>query len=186
MLHDLRQSQVVASNAAGFSFDRLERALPCTTLCKPPSAPTAALGLGTHEVVTQASSPFAVVWASAGWLATCGFRLDEIVGRDLRCIQGVATDPAVIAELMRAARKGEAARGLTLVNYDKQRRPFSHVLSIEPVRGAGDACFLRATSVMVRQLGGRALRELSGNEAAEPEEQSCAAPHLFTPLCEAC
>lgn len=87
-----------------------------------PRAPRCPQGWGVHEVVTQATHPFAVVHASPNWLSTCGYRLDEIVGRDLRCIQGVATDAAVVAELMRACRAGVAVCGLQLVNYDKQAR----------------------------------------------------------------
>jgi hypothetical protein len=107
---------------------------------------------GVHEVVTQATHPFAVVHASSSWLYTCGFRLDEIVGNNLRCIQGVATDAAVVAELMRACRAGVAIHGLQLVNYDKRKSPFMHELSVEPVIGAGGVAFLRATSREVRRL----------------------------------
>eukprot|EP00964_Phaeocystis_antarctica_P107041 scaffold71811_cov66-Phaeocystis_antarctica.AAC.4 len=98
---------------------------PSAVLCRRqtiPRAPRCPQGWGVHEVVTQATHPFAVVHASPGWLSTCGYRLDEIVGRDLSCIQGVATDAAVVAELMRACRAGVAVRGLQLVNYDKQAR----------------------------------------------------------------
>ena len=94
-----------------------------------PRAPRCPQGWGVHEVITQATHPFAVVHASPGWLSTCGYRLDEIVGEDLRCIQGVATDAAVVAELMRAVRAGVGVRGLQLVNYDKQAHAW-------PVRGA--------------------------------------------------
>ena len=109
---------------------------PSAVLCRRqtiPRAPRCPQGWGVHEVVTQATHPFAVVHASPGWLSTCGYRLDEIVGRDLSCIQGVATDAAVVAELMRACRAGVAVRGLQLVNYDKQARAW-------PVCGVCVAC----------------------------------------------
>ena len=126
---------------------------------------------GVHEVVTQATHPFAVVHASPSWVYTCGFSLDEVVGNTLRCIQGVATDAAVVAELMRACRAGVAIHGLQLVNYDKSKSPFMHELSVEPVIGAGGEAFLRATSRNVRRLTeGRDRTQLhfgSGDRAAD-------------------
>ena len=50
-------------------------------------------GWGVHEVVTQATAPFAVVHASPGWLSTCGYRLDEITGKDLSCIRAPHAPP---------------------------------------------------------------------------------------------
>lgn len=116
-----------------------------------------------HEVVTHASHPYSVVWASPDWLATCGFQLEDIVGRGLRMIQGAATDQEAVAALMQAARHHLVARNLKLINYDKNRKPFSHVLTMTPVEAEGDVEYLRATSVCVERLSGKPAPELSSD-----------------------
>ena len=116
-----------------------------------------------HEVVTHARHPYSVVWASPDWLATCGFQLEDIVGRGLKLIQGAATDQEAVAALMRAARHHLVARNLKLINYDKHQQPFSHVLTMKPVEAEGDVEYLRATSVCVERLSGKPSPELSSD-----------------------
>lgn len=84
-------------------------------------------------VLTSAEPPYAIMWASPGWLEVCGFTLPEIVGTDLRCIQGPATDRIAIASLMDHVRRKRGCTLRGLINYDKKRRPFKHTLSIVPV-----------------------------------------------------
>jgi len=108
---------------------------------------------GGMVVLTQPMPPFAVTWASAGWLDVCGFAADEIVGRTLSAIQGAATDRVAVGRLMEAVRTKRPVEGLRLINYSKKNRPFSHTLSITPVRDGeqhdGPLVMFRATSVDV-------------------------------------
>jgi len=73
-------------------------------------------------VLTSAEPPYAIMWASPGWLEVCGFTLPEIVGTDLRCIQGPATDRIAIASLMDHVRRKRGCTLRGLINYDKKRR----------------------------------------------------------------
>jgi PAS domain S-box-containing protein len=90
---------------------------------------------GAVVVLTQPQPPYAIVWASPGWLSLCGFSsLAEVAGRTLSIIQGSRTDRAAVGRLMEAVRCEQSADGISLVNYDKQRRPFRHTLRVTPVR----------------------------------------------------
>ena len=51
-----------------------------------------------------ATPPYAILWASQGWLAVCGFTAPEIVGIDFKCIQGPATDRRALGVLMDGVR----------------------------------------------------------------------------------
>lgn len=86
-------------------------------------------------VLTQASPPYAIMWASPHWLNVCGFTMPEIVGGTLRCIQGPATDKGAIGCLMTTVQNKQRCSIPNLVNYDKSRRPFMHTLTIFPVAG---------------------------------------------------
>jgi PAS domain S-box-containing protein len=102
------------------------------------------------EVLTQPQPPYAIAWASEGWLDLCGFSSAEVVGRTLALIQGPATDRTQVARLMAAVRGLGVVEGVELVNYDKKRRPFKHVLSVQPVRSRMGP-MLRARSLHVEQ-----------------------------------
>ena len=73
-------------------------------------------------VLTSAEAPYGIMWASPGWLAVCGFSLAEIMGADLGCIQGPATDRGAVSTLMAAVRQKRGCTIQGLVNYDKQKR----------------------------------------------------------------
>jgi len=101
------------------------------------------------EVLTQPAPPFAIVWASEGWLELCAFSFPEVVGRThAELIQGPATDRAAIARLAEACLHQRPIDGLLLVNYDRLRQPFRHTLSVRPVRSraCGAVTGLLATS----------------------------------------
>ena len=54
-------------------------------------------------------------------------------GLTLKLLQGRRTSANAIRELMTAVGANEAC-SVTLVNYTKDRRPFSHTLQLEPLR----------------------------------------------------
>ena len=108
---------------------------------------------GEMRVLCAASAPHAIVWASASWLSQCGFGATEIIGMTLKAIQGPGTDMCVVARLMEAVRGGEdAADGFELINYDKNRSPFSHRVSLRRVRTCNGARFYCAISRDVCRL----------------------------------
>ena len=101
------------------------------------------------EVLTQPSPPYAIVWASEGWLDVCSFSFPEVVGRThAELIQGPATDRVAIAQLSEACQQHRPIDGLHLINYDRHRQPFRHTLSVRPVRSHthGKVTGLLATS----------------------------------------
>jgi len=133
----------IDSDATGWSGS-VPRALPL----KHPSQPS-------MVVLTRAWSPYAIVWASEGWLQVCGFSAAEIMGRDLGLIQGPGTDCESIRKIMAAARSQTSVDNVALVNYAKNRQPFRHVLSMRPVYENGEHApptLFRATSTDVRSL----------------------------------
>jgi len=88
-------------------------------------------------VLTAATPPYAVLWASPGWLDVCGFSLPEILGTNLGCIQGPATDRTAIKKLMSAVKSNSCCTLHGLINYDKRRRPFRHTLTVKPIAANG-------------------------------------------------
>jgi len=86
-------------------------------------------------VLTQPQPPYAIAWASPGWLALSGYSsLAEIAGLTLSIVQGPRTQRAVVDRIVEAARYEQSVEGLRLVNYDTQGRPFRHTLRVTPVR----------------------------------------------------
>ena len=97
-------------------------------------------------ILVDGSAPFPVVDANERWLSTCKFRLDEVVGKTLKILQGPRTEQTELQQLMRAVRQRSAVR-VTLTNYDAMKKPFRNALTVEPVDVNGRAYFL-ATSVI--------------------------------------
>jgi len=138
------------------------------------------------SVLTSAEAPFAICWASPGWLDVCGFSLAEIMGGHLGCIQGPATDRIAIGQLMDAARRKKSFKISGLVNYDKKRRPFRHTLTIQPIsaseanlsRGGGHCAggedapmYFRAESTNVALSCGGIFEQGTANQ--QPDDALC-------------
>lgn len=105
-------------------------------------------------VLTGAHAPYPVVFATTAWLGLCRFSSAEVVGRDLRMIQGPGTDRMAVAKLMTAVREKTAVENIEFVNYDKYGQPFYHRLSMRPIYDRhGELSMFRASSVDVRSLG---------------------------------
>ena len=77
----------------------------------------------------------------------------QVLGRDLKCLQGPATSKASIHQLMEGVRAGVPC-SVELLNYTKDKRPFQHTVNLAPVRaGDGEVVLFRTTSSKVRKLG---------------------------------
>jgi len=117
-------------------------------------------------VVTSASAPFVVLWASSAWLKLCGFSPSglSILGRTLRHMQGPETNTKTVNRLMRAVHARQPLHGLKLINYSASGHPFSHTVSIEPVLSceqgfSGRGRFFRARSQNVISLCDSSIHE---------------------------
>lgn len=100
-------------------------------------------------VLTQSSPPYGILWASHGWLSLCGFTSSDVLGRDLKLIQGPGTDKNAIIKMMASIRRCEAV-SVELVNYDREKRPFKHTVSVSKVAGSmTEPPMLRAVSTNV-------------------------------------
>ena len=76
-----------------------------------------------------------VVYANEYFQQFTGYSAGELLGADLRCLQGDDRKQQGREKLRRALRAGQAARAL-LRNYRKDGTPFLNDVLIEPVHGA--------------------------------------------------
>ena len=81
---------------------------------------------------TERDNP--VIYVTKGWQDMCGYTYDDIVGRNLRLMQGASTDLTAVRTMKDAIAKQCACKVL-IVNYrgGDQRRPFWSMLSISPI-----------------------------------------------------
>jgi len=122
---------------------------PPLKMCK-----TVGVSASEMKVFCCAVAPYPIVWASEGWLEQCAFTAPEVIGTTLKVIQGPGTDRAIIAQLMDCVRSRQDVDRLRLVNYDKDKNPFAHSLSVRLVQRVGCAVF-DATSTEVHALASR-------------------------------
>jgi two-component system CheB/CheR fusion protein len=73
-----------------------------------------------------------IIYANPGFCKMTGYAESEILGRNCRFLQGVATDREVIAAMRAAIRNGQAHR-TTLLNYRKDGTTFWNDLQLTPV-----------------------------------------------------
>ena len=90
-------------------------------------------GMLDMRVLTQSLFPFRIITASKGWLDFCGFRLEDVVGRTFRIVQGAATERRTLGRIL--ATVPFAARGKTLrfnlTQYTKSGIAFRNHICIE-------------------------------------------------------
>ena len=85
-------------------------------------------------VITDAQG--CIEWVNTAFERITGYTLAEIKGRRPgHFLQGPGTDPAVVAQLRDALKRGEPSRA-ELLNYTKQGVPFQHFIDVQPVRDA--------------------------------------------------
>ncbi len=83
-----------------------------------------------------ADSP--VVYVNAAFERMCGYPAAELIGRDMRLLQGADRDQEGRAQLKAALARGESSRVL-LRNYRKDGSQFWNEIFLEPVRGGDGA-----------------------------------------------
>ncbi len=75
-----------------------------------------------------------IEWVNAAFTQLTGFTLDAIkLRKPGHMLQGIGTDPAVVARLREAERNGQACN-VELLNYTKAGDPFWQIIDMQPVR----------------------------------------------------
>lgn len=94
----------------------------------------AAIGnLETGVVMTDPNAPDnPVIFANSAFLRMTGYEADEVIGRNLRFLQGPDTDPIAVDEVRQAIAARRACE-VVLLNYRKDGTPFWNQLTINPV-----------------------------------------------------
>ncbi|NND34721.1 MAG: SpoIIE family protein phosphatase [Saprospiraceae bacterium] len=78
-----------------------------------------------------------LIYVNAGFERLTGYRKDQVIGRNCRFLQGVATDPKSVEKIRLAIQKGEACT-VELLNYKFDGTPFWNRLSITPIRDSNN------------------------------------------------
>jgi PAS domain S-box-containing protein len=74
-----------------------------------------------------------IIYGNSGFERMTGYRLDEVVGRDSDFLNGVDSDPAVLAAMHRCLDSVQPFSG-DILNYRKDGSSFWNALSIAPIR----------------------------------------------------
>lgn len=84
--------------------------------------------------ITDPSQPDnPIIYASPGAEQLTGYRVEELIGRNCRFLQGAGTDPEQVKHVREAVRAGREC-SVELLNYRKDGTPFWNALFISPVR----------------------------------------------------
>jgi diguanylate cyclase (GGDEF)-like protein/PAS domain S-box-containing protein len=76
-----------------------------------------------------------LVYVNRAFEELAGFRLEEVLGRNCRFLQGPDTDPMTVARLRAALDAGEEFRGTLLNHRGPQRTPWWNEIYLAPVPG---------------------------------------------------
>eukprot|EP01031_Cornospumella_fuschlensis_P022267 gene22267-27230_t len=87
-------------------------------------------------VITDPSLPDnPIIFASQGFLDLCGYRLDEVLGRNCRFLQGPDTDPKQVAILRQGIKEGKDT-AVCLLNYRADGSTFHNQIFVAALRDA--------------------------------------------------
>ncbi len=88
-------------------------------------------------LITDSNQPDnPIVYASAGFERTTGYRPDEVLGKNCRFLQGRDTNRDAVAKLREAVAAGRSC-SVEILNYRKDGTAFWNALSLNPVRDDG-------------------------------------------------
>lgn len=86
----------------------------------------------TSNAVTITDASGAVEWVNDSFVQITGYSFEEVRGKNMRMLQGMETDPAVVKRINERLRQGNSVSE-ELINYSKQGRKFWVKLNITPV-----------------------------------------------------
>jgi PAS domain S-box-containing protein len=96
-------------------------------------------------VVADARAPDQpIVLANSSFLELTGYSAEEVIGRNLRFLQGEGTSPLAIAAI-RSAVLEERETTVEILNYKKDGSPFWNQLHTSPLRADDGRLHLRIT-----------------------------------------
>mmetsp|Transcript_1009 Transcript_1009/g.1285 ORF Transcript_1009/g.1285 Transcript_1009/m.1285 type:complete len:314 (-) Transcript_1009:449-1390(-) len=78
-----------------------------------------------------------IVYASQGFLDLTGYRMDQILGRNCRFLQGPGTDPKAVEIIRKGVAEGRDM-SVCLLNYKADGTPFWNQFFVAPLRDAND------------------------------------------------
>ena len=85
-------------------------------------------------VISDARLPdLPIIYANQGFERLTGYRIDQVLGRNCRFLQGADTDPETVRQIRQALSEGTNCR-VDILNYRKDGTPFWNRLSITPLR----------------------------------------------------
>ncbi|KAK4236536.1 hypothetical protein C8A03DRAFT_45493 [Achaetomium macrosporum] len=117
-------------------------------------------GLGNAFCLTDPLLPDnPIVHASDGLLVMCGFPRKELVGKNSRVLQGVATDPGAARRLSQAVAGGRPFTELIL-NYRPDETPYWNFLFICPLTEHGSVRYYLGAQVNVSENMGSEYKDM--------------------------
>ncbi|KAK3306782.1 uncharacterized protein B0T15DRAFT_152591 [Chaetomium strumarium] len=117
-------------------------------------------GLGEAFCLTDPLMPDnPIVYASDGLLEMCGFQRKELVGKNSRVLQGVATDPGAARRLSQAVAAGREFTEL-LLNYTPDQTPYWNFLFICPLMEHGSVRYFLGAQVNVSENMGPEYKDM--------------------------
>jgi PAS domain-containing protein len=135
-------------------------------------------GLGDAFCLTDPLRPDnPVVFVSDGLLAMSGFQRRELIGRNCRLLQGLATEPEAAWRLSRAVSSGREVTDLVL-NYRPDGTPYWNFLFICPLMENGSMRYFLGAQVNISENMGPEYKDILDvlNFGPPPEDQSLEPP----------
>ncbi|HEX6938724.1 MAG TPA: response regulator [Longimicrobiales bacterium] len=125
---------ILLSRAVRYAVERARTGDALRRAAEENSRLAAAIGnLATGVVITDPNAPdHPVIFANAGFLRITGYTAAEVMGRNLRLLQGPDTDPVAVEEIRQALAARRPCE-VVLLNYRKDGTPFWNQLTISPV-----------------------------------------------------
>ncbi|KAK4103418.1 hypothetical protein N658DRAFT_505119 [Parathielavia hyrcaniae] len=91
-----------------------------------------------------------IVFSSDGFLAMTGYHRREIIGKNCRLIQGLASDPEAVTRISRAISSGSDVTELIL-NYRRDGTPFWNLLFICPLMEHGSVRYFLGAQINISE-----------------------------------
>lgn len=156
-----------------YQLSRLLTASLTSNRCLTGEVNTRYPGLGEAFCLTDPYQPDnPVIFASDGLLAMSGYSRRQLVGRNCRLLQGLATDGEAAFRLSQAVGAGREATEL-LINYHPDGTPYWNLLFICPLMENGGVRYFFGAQVNVSENMGSDYKDILGvlNFGQLPEEQ---------------